>query len=138
MTFPVRATGTLFKQDLPSRVDEAAADAAAAEARWRAVCKAVDARDGKACRCCDKRSDPDATGLLKRGHRHHLVYRSAGGTDTTDNLVTLDARCHSDEHRNKLRIEGNPDERLTFYRKDESGAWYVTREEISVRVVRKD
>lgn len=129
---------TFFKHNLPSRVDVAREKEAQAEATWRAVCKAVDARDGKQCRCCDKRSDPEATGLLKRGHRHHLVYRSANGKDVSDNLVTLCAQCHSDEHHNRLRIEGNPDVALQFFRKDEAGCWFVVREEISVRVTRRD
>lgn len=136
--FPLRIKGTAFKHDEASRVDVAREKEAAEEAAWRAVCKAVDARDGKQCRCCDKRSDPEATGLLKRGHRHHIVYRSAGGTDTTDNLVTLCAQCHSDEHKNKLRIEGNPDERVTFFRRDERDQWFIVREEVSVRQVRRD
>jgi 5-methylcytosine-specific restriction endonuclease McrA len=127
-----------FKHDLPSRVDVAAKKKADAEKQWREVCAIVDARDGKSCRCCDKRSDPEATGLLKRGHRHHLIYRSAGGPDTSDNLCTLCSQCHSDEHHNKLRIEGNPDVALTFFRKDEAGEWFTVREEIAVRVVRKD
>lgn len=126
------------KWDLDSRVDVAKQKEADAEAAWKAVCKVVDTRDGKSCRCCDKRSDPDATGLLKRGHRHHLVYRSAGGQDVSSNLVTLCADCHNAEHRHKLRIDGNPDVALTFWRKDEGGIWYVVREEIAVRVVRKD
>lgn len=129
---------TFFKHDLPSRVDTAKEKAAAADARWREVSKAVDVRDGKICRCCGKRSDPEATGLLKRGHRHHLIYRSAGGPDTTYNLVTLCASCHSDEHRSKLKIDGNPDVALTFFRKDERGEWFVVREELAVRVVRRD
>lgn len=129
---------TMFKHDMPSRVDRAKEKNAEAEAVWRAVCKVIDARDGKACRCCDKRSDPEATGLLVRGHRHHIVYRSAGGKDESGNLVTLCAECHSAEHHNRLRIEGNPDVALLFFRKDEHGVWFVVREEISVRVVRKD
>lgn len=130
---------TFFKADLPSRVERAKQKQADVEAAWRAVCKVVDARDGKQCRCCDRRSDPEATGLLKRGHRHHLVYRSAGGKDESSNLVTLCAQCHSDEHHSKLWIEGNPDDRLTFYRKDASnGALFTVREEISVRIVRRD
>lgn len=138
MSFPVRAEKPFQKADEPSRVDLAREKEAAEEAAWRAVCKAVDLRDGKQCRCCDKRSDPEATGLLKRGHRHHLVYRSAGGTDTTDNLCTLCADCHSDEHHNKLRIEGNPDERLIFCHKDAKGEWFIVREESDVRQVRRD
>jgi hypothetical protein len=130
-TFPKFAEGK-------SRVELAAERKATAEKLWRDVCKLVDLRDGKACRCCDKRSDPEATGLLTRGHRHHLVYRSAGGKDVSDNLCTLCSRCHADEHTGKLRIEGNPDVSLMFYRKDDAGAWYVVREEIAVRQVRKD
>ena len=127
-----------FKQDEPSRHETARDRKAAYEKAWREMCAVIDKRDGKACRCCDKRSDPEATGLLARGHRHHLVYRSAGGTDESSNVVTLCASCHDDEHRNRLRIEGNPDERLTFWRKDEAGGWYVAREETAVRTVRKD
>jgi hypothetical protein len=129
---------TFFKHDLPSRVDRAKERKAAEEKAWREVCAVVDHRDGKACRCCDKKSDPDATGLLTRGHRHHLVYRSAGGTDTSDNLVTLCATCHNDEHKNRLRIEGNPDVALVFFRKDDAGCWFVSREETAVRVVRRE
>lgn len=133
-----RKVGTFFKQDEPSRVDVAREKQAAEEKVWRDVCKAVDARDGRQCRCCDKRSDPDATGLLKRGHRHHLIYRSAGGTHTTDNLCTLCADCHNDEHKNRLRIEGNPDDKLTFFREDANDQWFIVREEIAVRQVRRD
>lgn len=133
-----RKVGTFFKQDEPSRVDIAREKEAAEDAAWRALCKAVDTRDGRYCRCCDKRSDPDSSGLLKRGHRHHLLYRSAGGADVDSNIVTLCASCHSDEHKNKLRIEGNPNTALTFYRKDERGQWFTVREEIAVRQVRRD
>ena len=129
---------TFFKHDMDSRVDVARDKKAAAEKVWREVCKAVDLRDGKVCRCCDKRSDPDATGLLTRGHRHHIVYRSAGGKDTTDNLLTLCAACHNDEHKSRLQIGGNPDVAVTFWRKDDGGIWCVVREESAVRVVRKD
>ena len=129
---------TMFKHDLPSRHDTAKQKKADAERAWREVCAAVDLRDGKACRCCDKRSDPEKTGLLERGHRHHIVYRSAGGKDETGNLVTLCADCHNDEHKNRLRIEGNPDVALQFFRRDDAGCWFMSREETAVRVVRRD
>jgi hypothetical protein len=132
-----------FKSAERSRVQRAAEKKAAADAAWKAVCAAVDARDGKACRCCDKRSDPDATGLLTRGHRHHLIYRSAGGKHETYNVLTLCASCHDSEHRGDLMIDGptmplNADGPLVFSRRDLDGNWYVVREEIAVRVVRKD
>lgn len=135
--WPPRFIGSAFKAEEPSRRETKAARRTAAEAAWRAVCKAVDARDGRQCRCCDKRSDPDATGLLERGHRHHIVYRSAGGSDLPDNLVTLCASCHEDEHRSRLMVEGNPDERLVFWRKGDVG-WFISREELAVRQVRRD
>lgn len=141
----VRWTEPHFKQDEPSRHSTAKQRKADAEAAWREVCKLVDLRDGKQCRCCDKRSDPDATGLLTRGHRHHLVYRSAGGRDTTTNLVTLCATCHDDEHRSRLWVTGvNPDRPadadgpLLFWRRGDDGIRYIAREEIAVRQVRRD
>lgn len=132
-----------FKADEPSRVDRARAKKAEEEAAWKAVCALVDARDGKSCRCCDKRSDPEATGLLTRGHRHHIIYRSAGGPDASWNLLTLCSQCHSDEHRNRLRIDGptmpvNADGPVLFMRPDADGVWCVVREEVAVRVVRRD
>lgn len=124
--------------DRPSRVELALEKKAADDKQWREVCAKVDARDERSCRCCDKRTNPDMTGLL-RGHRHHIVYRSAGGRDDTGNVVTLCPKCHDDEHvKRTLQIDGNADVALTFFRKDEHGAWYVVREEIAVRVVRKD
>jgi 5-methylcytosine-specific restriction endonuclease McrA len=130
---------TNFKHDLPSRIDERLLRRKAQEKQWREVCALVDKRDGRVCRACSKRSDPDATGLLDRGHRHHIVYRSAGGPDSVSNLVTLCARCHSDEHHNRLRIEGtDANSGLTFWRKDEDGAEYCSRRELAAGVIHRD
>lgn len=131
------------KCDITSRHDVAKDKKATRDAAWVTVCKAVDARDGRQCRCCDKRSNPEATGLLDRGHRHHIVYRSAGGQDDASNLVTLCAGCHNDEHHNRLRIDGptspvDANGPLWFMRKGVDGVFYVVREEIAVRVVRRD
>lgn len=125
---------TFFKGDQPSRLDDAKQEAKDANAQWRAVCKLVDERDKRKCRACLKRSDPDATGLLKRGHRHHIVYRSAGGEDVSENLVTLCAECHDAEHvKRTLEIEGNADEALAFWRKDPiENIWYLWRREVAV------
>lgn len=124
--------------DGKSRVERALEKKAADEKLWREVCAKVDARDERTCRCCDKRTNPDLVGLL-RGHRHHIVYRSAGGADSPANVVTLCPRCHDEEHvKRTLQIEGNADERLTFYRIDEHGERFTVREEIAVRIVRRD
>lgn len=82
---------------------------AKAEANKRKVHQAVDARDHYTCRVCGRYCSPLAVGLLQRSHRHHLVYRSAGGKDTTENLCTLCAHCHDDEHHKRIRLSGNAD-----------------------------
>ncbi len=121
------------KAALKSRVEDAQDRKSAQEAQWRAVCKIVDARDKRTCRACGRKSDPDAVGLLKRGHRHHIVYRSAGGEDVSSNLVTLCAVCHDDEHvKRTLEIDGNADDALGFWRKSDDGVWYLWRREIAV------
>lgn len=51
--------------------------------------KAVYARDGYRCALCD-----DVRGL----QLHHVVRRSAGGTDDPANLITLCWRCHAEAH----------------------------------------
>lgn len=47
-------------------------------------------RDGFTCQCCKKRSD--------RLKLHHIVYRSKGGTDSVNNLITVCETCHSSEN----------------------------------------
>lgn len=37
---------------------------------------------------------------------HYVIFRSAGGPTTCDNLITLCARCHGLVHEGSLRIEG--------------------------------
>ncbi len=106
---------TFFKSAQPSRVERAQEKARLIDAVWRACCKLVDARDHRRCRCCGRRSDPEAIGLLVRGHRHHIIYRSAGGENSPENVITLCAECHDDEHvKRTLRVEGNADEGVMF------------------------
>ena len=72
----------------------------------RAVRVAVQARDGRRCRCCGRRD-----GL----HLHHLTFRSKGGKWRTENIVMLDAICHALLHARQLWIIGkDADKRLTF------------------------
>lgn len=77
-----------------------------AERNKREVYKQVDARDQGWCRCCWKDANPRALSMLKRGHRHHLKFRSKGGQDTTANLVLLCAECHAEVHAHTLVIVG--------------------------------
>jgi 5-methylcytosine-specific restriction endonuclease McrA len=60
-----------------------------------AVSTACYERDGWACRHCHERS-----GL----HPHHVRYKSKGGADTLDNLLTLCAGCHRAHHDGFLDI----------------------------------
>lgn len=52
-------------------------------------------RDSYTCQCCKTKK-----GTL---HIHHIVYRSNGGADTLDNLITLCADCHRRLHRGELK-----------------------------------
>ena len=57
---------------------------------------AVYARDNYKCRYCG-----DRNGL----HPHHIVFKSHGGPDTLENLITLCAwNCHRAVHDGKLLI----------------------------------
>lgn len=56
------------------------------------ISKQVYTRDGWKCRHCSSRNNLTP---------HHLVYRSHGGEDTINNLVTLCMQCH-DAHHNKV------------------------------------
>lgn len=135
---------TFFKHDMPSRVESAITEKLKAAADERRINLEIDRRDMRVCRCCGRRSDPDRVGLLERGHRHHIVYRSAGGSDEAFNRVTLCAGCHSDEHSNKLRFthdglgydKVNANEGMEFWRPDvwrgnDSGRWYLVHRELA-------
>lgn len=57
------------------------------------LCRYVYRRDKWKCRCCGRRE-----GL----HAHHIVYRSQGGLDRTENLITLCFQCHDKVHAHKI------------------------------------
>ena len=51
-------------------------------------------RDDYTCQCCKTKK-----GTL---HAHHIIYRSQGGADTLDNLITLCEECHRKLHNGEL------------------------------------
>ncbi len=53
----------------------------------------VFARDDYTCQVCKKKG-----GIL---HTHHIVYKSKGGTNRADNLITVCSDCHTDEAHKK-------------------------------------
>ena len=42
---------------------------------------------------------------IKKLHVHHIVFRSNGGTDTPDNLITLCENCHADLHSGLFELK---------------------------------
>ena len=57
-------------------------------------------RDEYTCQYCGKKN--------KRLEVHHIIYRSNGGSDDLDNLITLCEDCHKDIHdgAKKLKLKG--------------------------------
>lgn len=84
--------------------------ARAEKAAWVKQVSAVAARDGGRCRVCGVRVTAPGDGDPSRfAHTHHIVYRSAGGSDDLSNLVLLCAKCHDDEHQHRLALTGTAD-----------------------------
>lgn len=40
---------------------------------------------------------------------HHIIWKSKGGTDDTDNLITLCHTCHEDVHKHRIELEISED-----------------------------
>lgn len=73
-----------------------------------ALRRATYERDGGRCRACHRLVRLYTSDLFQLAHRHHVVYRSAGGPDTIENSIILCLTCHDAEHRHQLRISGDP------------------------------
>jgi len=89
-------------------------DAMRERVEWQLTCNAIFRRDGGACRACGREVKQVSANPLTRAETHHIVYRSAGGTDDESNLVLLCAQCHADEHAHLIRITGQGDGKLTI------------------------
>jgi 5-methylcytosine-specific restriction endonuclease McrA len=114
------AIAKLKRQDAKAakRKAKSAAQRKAKEAKrqaWIKLRMLVHERDKGMCRCCFK-PVKFASGDWEQAHPHHVVYRSAGGTDDTANVVTLCMLCHNMEHGHVLEISGNADALLSFVR----------------------
>lgn len=126
------------KYAIPSRVEARRVKKAEDVARWRDVCRQVDARDGGRCRVCGRRCDPNALALLERGERHHIVYRSRGGEDDAANVVTLCSGCHADQHASRLDVRGSAVDGIEIWRRDEAGQWFLSQREMAVHRIERD
>jgi HNH endonuclease len=61
----------------------------------KTISSAMYERDNWHCRHCNRNSQL---------HPHHVVFKSAGGSDELNNLLTLCAKCHRDVHEGRLAI----------------------------------
>ena len=98
-----------------ARVDTRETERLATEREWFELCRQVDARDHFRCRACGCRVVKTLTMRANRTERHHVIPRSRGGKDTTQNVCTLCLSCHGQRHITQtLLITGDADSRLTF------------------------
>lgn len=61
-------------------------------------------RDGYTCQYCKR--NPCYKTDDKHLHVHHIIFRSNGGSDHRDNLITLCKTHHDELHANKITIKG--------------------------------
>lgn len=109
---------TFFKSDTPTRLNEKASKAKADDKHWREVCRVVDVRDGRYCRCCQRKVVKVLAAQPDRLEHHHVVPRSLGGEDTPANVAVVCLECHQRRHvTRELSITGNANGLLTFERK---------------------
>ena len=62
--------------------------------------KAVLHRDNYTCQCCGKKNCQLQT--------HHIIFRSHGGTDDEDNMITLCKECHKGVHDGTVILDKKP------------------------------
>ena len=56
-------------------------------------------RDNYKCQCCKNKHKDSKLEV------HHIIYRSNGGSDEEENLITLCHTCHYNLHHNKLKLK---------------------------------
>jgi hypothetical protein len=105
MLFPKPAPRIFSKRD----------DQREADRIRREVYAAVDARDQKRCRCCDRRGNPYALDPLGKIHRCHIVDASRGGAMSAENIFSGCWICHALIHAKQLFVVGtNANKPLRF------------------------
>jgi hypothetical protein len=59
--------------------------------------------------------------------------------DQTFNVAWICRGCHDLVHvKRTMRVEGNADECLTIWARNDEGVWYVLKQETGVRVYERD
>lgn len=67
---------------------------------WSSHREAIINRDNYTCQICGKKNI--------RLEVHHIIFRSQGGTDNENNLITLCGDCHNGIHNGKIVLTRNP------------------------------
>lgn len=82
------------------------------ERNWEHVKRIVAERDKGRCRMCGKRCRYGASNLRERGDPHHIVFQSAGGDDSTANVLLMCREHHDMCHKaRRFWLSGNADDR---------------------------
>ena len=63
-------------------------------------------RDKYACQYCGAKNT--------RLEVHHIVFRSQGGSDDLDNLITLCKKCHHDLHKGEIKLRAKRKKKLSL------------------------
>ena len=107
---------TFFKHEMPTRAQAKAKRDHAVAVEQQRVYRLVERRDQFRCRACTRRVTRTPEMVPGQLHHHHVIFRSAGGGDTSHNVATICRLCHDDCHAGKLTMRGSADGRLTFWR----------------------
>lgn len=99
-----------------------------ARVEWQLTCNAIYRRDGGCCRVCGRSVKRVSADPSVRAETHHIVYRSAGGSDDESNLILCCGECHFLEHQHRIEITGNGDGVVRIRVRNEAGTVRHTRE----------
>ncbi len=74
----------------------------------------VRGRDGHQCQCCHIPVFVDAANPAQRAQVHHIKFRSQGGPDKHQNLITVCAGCHAKIHARVIEVRGEKATNVRF------------------------
>jgi hypothetical protein len=100
---------TFFKHQMETRIEAKDRRAKERQAEIDACYAAVDARDLSICRVTGVHLTSGASDPHKRKERHHMVRRSRGGENETQNVITVSAAIHQLDHAGKIHLSGDAD-----------------------------
>lgn len=102
----------VIRRSAKRAADKVEADESAT--RRRAIFK----RDGGRCRATRRRLKLMSDNPMAVGHVHHIVFKSAGGDDSTRNLILIAPEVHEAIHQHRMDCEGNADVSVMFRKRN--------------------